>query len=90
MKDETQEAAIFVALMSFTFLIGYTNFARSRIYVLMAQEGFPSPLKIGKSCRWVKAEVDDWIAQRKDARDGLTTATFADKGTMSVGGKNVR
>lgn len=90
MKDETQEATTYVALMSFISLISYTNFARSRIYVLIAQEGFPPPLKIGKSCRWVKAEVDDWIAQRKDARDGLTTATFAAKGTKPVGGKNVR
>ena len=90
MKDETQDATIYVALMSFITLISYTNFARSRIYVLIAQEGFPPPLKIGKSCRWVKAEVDDWIAQRKDARDGLTMTTVSAKGTNLVGGKNVR
>ena len=90
MKDETQEATAFVALMSFITLISYTNFARSRIYVLIAQEGFPLPIKIGKSCRGVNAEVDDWIDQRKDARDGLTTATFAAKGTKPVGGENVR
>ena len=66
MKDETQDATIFVALMSFITLISYTNFARSRIYVLIAQEGFPPPLKIGKSCRWVKAE--DSPAKRRQRR----------------------
>ena len=77
MKNETQDATAPVALMSFNPLINYTNFGRSRIYVLIEDEGFPPPLKIGKSCRWVKAEVDAWIELRKGARDGHSASAVA-------------
>ena len=48
-------------------LTHYVGFGRSRIYQLL-KAGFPQPLKIGKSSRWVLAEVDSWIAAQAAQR----------------------
>lgn len=60
------------ALLGFASVSHYVGFGRSRIYQLINAGEFPPPVKIGKSSRWVKAEVDAWIgshsAQRKEAR----------------------
>ena len=50
------------ALFGFAPLSHYVGFGRSRIYQLIGAGEFPPPLKIGKSSRWVKAEIDAWIA----------------------------
>lgn len=58
------------ALFSFTPLSHYTSLGRSRIYQLIADPvlKFPSPIKIGKSSRWLKTEVDSWLAKQADSR----------------------
>lgn len=60
------------ALLGFASVSHYVGFGRSRIYQLINAGEFPPPVKIGKSSRWVKAEIDSWIgshsAQRKEAR----------------------
>jgi predicted DNA-binding transcriptional regulator AlpA len=40
----------------------------SRIYALIAEGQFPPPVKVGRSSRWVEAEVDAWIASLIQAR----------------------
>ena len=49
------------ALLAFEPLSHYVSFGRSRIYQLIAAGEFPQPIKVGKSSRWVKAEIDAWI-----------------------------
>jgi len=58
------------ALLSQTSLSHYSTFCRSRIYQLIADPvlKFPPPLKIGKSSRWLKTEVDNWLAKQAHAR----------------------
>lgn len=58
------------ALLSFTPLSHYTSLGRSRIYQLIADPvlRFPPPIKIGKSSRWLKTEVDSWLAKQADSR----------------------
>lgn len=58
------------ALFSFTPLSHYTSFGRSRIYQLIADPvlKFPAPIKIGKSSRWLKTEVDNWLSKQADSR----------------------
>ena len=58
------------ALLAFTPLSHYVTFGRSRIYQLIADPvlRFPSPIKIGKSSRWLKTEVDSWLAKQADSR----------------------
>ena len=56
-------------LFKFNDLSGAVGLCRSRIYALIQVEQFPRPIKIGKSARWVVAEIDDWIARKVHARD---------------------
>jgi prophage regulatory protein len=48
-----------------------TTLGRSRIYQLIAEKAFPSPIKVspGRSA-WLAAEVDTWIEARIALRDG--------------------
>ena len=52
------------ALLAFEPLSHYGSFGRSRIYQLIAAGEFPQPIKVGKSSRWVKAEIDAWISKQ--------------------------
>ena len=52
------------ALLAFEPLSHYVSFGRSRIYQLIAAGEFPQPIKVGKSSRWVKAEIDAWIRKQ--------------------------
>ena len=58
------------ALLAFTPLSHYVTFGRSRIYQLIADPvlQFPPPIKIGKSSRWLKTEVDNWLVKQADSR----------------------
>lgn len=58
------------AFFSFTPLSHYIGFGRSRIYQLIADPvlKFPAPIKIGKSSRWLKTEVDNWLSKQADSR----------------------
>ena len=42
---------------------------RSSAYALMAANQFPRPVKLGRSSRFVSAEIDEWIATRVAERD---------------------
>lgn len=44
---------------------------RSSTYALMAANQFPRPVKLGRSSRWISAEVDQWIADRVAERDAV-------------------
>jgi len=56
------------ALLAFEPLSNYVYMGRSRIYALIKESDFPSPIKIGKSSRWLKSEIDSWIATQAAAR----------------------
>lgn len=38
-----------------------TGFRKSSIYKWMHEDGFPKPVKFGRSTRWVETEIDQWI-----------------------------
>ena len=56
------------ALLAFSPLSHYVGFGRSRIYQLIGDGEFPAPIKIGKSSRWLKSEVDDWVSKMASQR----------------------
>lgn len=66
-KKHQQPTPFPPALIGLDPLTHYVGFGRSRIYQLL-KAGFPQPLKIGKSSRWVLAEVDSWIAAQAAQR----------------------
>ena len=62
------------ALLVYASLSNYVGLGRSRIYDLIAKGEFPAPIKIGKSSRWVKAEIDSWLSEQIAARQHLRAA----------------
>jgi prophage regulatory protein len=42
--------------------------SRSKIYLDMGAAGFPAPVKLGKSSRWVGSEVAAWVQAQADKR----------------------
>lgn len=60
------------ALLGFAPLSHYVGFGRSRIYQLIGAGEFPPPLKVGKSSRWVRAEIDTWLSKQIAARNSLS------------------
>lgn len=42
---------------------------RSKIYVLMDNDGFPRPIKIGRDNRWIASEVDAWLERQAAKRE---------------------
>ena len=58
------------ALLAFAPLSHYISFGRSRIYQLINAGEFPKPIKVGKSSRWRKAEIDHWIARQSNQIGG--------------------
>ena len=69
-RSKTSHRSFPPALLAFEPLSHYVSFGRSRIYQLIAAGEFPPPRKIGKSSRWVKAEIDAWIANQSAQRIG--------------------
>ena len=40
------------------------------IYTLMAEHGFPKPISIGRTKRWIESEIQAWIADRVTSERG--------------------
>lgn len=51
---------------------GTTGASRSFIYQEVAAGRFPKPVKLGRSTRWIAAEIHAWIAAKAQARDQVT------------------
>lgn len=58
------------ALFTFEQLRHYVALNRSRIYPLIREGQFPAPIKIGKSSRWLRSQIDAWIESRTPALKG--------------------
>jgi prophage regulatory protein len=61
------------ALIDFKQLSAKVCMGRSRIYKLIGEGNFPSPVKIGASSRWIDPEIDAYIAQLAADRDSENT-----------------
>ena len=56
------------ALLPIAHTAHYVAVGRSRIYQLAAAGEFPQPIKVGRSVRWIRAELDAWIAAQAARR----------------------
>lgn len=63
-RSKTSHPSFPPALLAFEPLSHYVSFGRSRIYQLIAADEFPKPIKVGKSSRWLKADIDAWIRKQ--------------------------
>jgi predicted DNA-binding transcriptional regulator AlpA len=69
-RPKTFSPSFAPSLLAFAALSHYVSFGRSRIYQLINAGEFPQPIKVGKSSRWKKADVDQWIASQSNRIGG--------------------
>jgi len=55
-------------LLNFLGVSQAVQFGRSRVYGMIKAGDFPKPIKVGKSSRWLKAEIDAWISKQAAQR----------------------
>lgn len=51
-------------LIDMTFITTCTGMTDKWFYKLMSEGLFPKPIKLGRSSRWFKSEVEAWMQQR--------------------------
>lgn len=55
-------------LLKLCEILQIVGFGKTALYGHIKNSGFPPPVKIGKSSRWIRAEVARWIVDRAIAR----------------------
>lgn len=51
-------------LIDMTFITTYTGMTDKWFYKLIGNGLFPKPIKLGRSSRWRRSEVETWMQQR--------------------------
>ncbi|HFT4327681.1 TPA: helix-turn-helix transcriptional regulator [Klebsiella variicola] len=51
-------------LIDMIYITTYTGMTDKWFYKLIQNGGFPKPIKLGRSSRWYKSEVESWMQQR--------------------------
>ncbi|ERK07894.1 hypothetical protein L580_1958 [Serratia fonticola AU-P3(3)] len=51
-------------LIDMSFITTYTGMTDKWFYKLIKDGEFPKPIKLGRSSRWLKSEVEIWMEQR--------------------------
>lgn len=52
------------SLIDMMFITTYTGMTDKWFYKLIGEGQFPKPIKLGRSSRWLKSEVETWMQQR--------------------------
>jgi prophage regulatory protein len=67
------------AILRLTEVIRRTGLSRSTLYNRIATRQFPHQVSLGgRAVGWVRAEVEDWIAERTKFRPGQATSISQD------------
>lgn len=51
-------------LIDMTFITQYTGMSDKWFYKLIQEGEFPKPIKLGRSSRWFKSEIEAWMLNR--------------------------
>ena len=60
----TSPALLNDQLVDMAFITTYTEMTDKWFYKLISEGLFPKPIKLGRSSRWLKSEVETWVQQR--------------------------
>ncbi|HEM6845091.1 TPA: AlpA family transcriptional regulator [Providencia rettgeri] len=75
MSTQTENTALlndqFIDMKFITALTGLTD---KWFYKLIQEGEFPKPIKLGRSSRWLKSEVEQWLQARIDESRGGNSA----------------
>ena len=53
-------------LIDMAFITSLLQMTDKWIYKLIKDGVFPKPIKLGRSSRWLKSEVENWLRERID------------------------
>lgn len=51
-------------LVDMTFITNFTGMTDKWFYRLISENAFPAPIKLGRSSRWRKSQVEAWLLER--------------------------
>ncbi|HDM8383941.1 TPA: AlpA family transcriptional regulator [Yersinia enterocolitica] len=60
----TSQFSVEDPLIDMTFITTFTGMTDKWFYKLIKDGDFPKPIKLGRSSRWFKSEVEIWMQQR--------------------------
>lgn len=60
----TRQFSVEDPLIDMTFITTFTGMTDKWFYKLIKDGDFPKPIKLGRSSRWFKSEVEAWMLQR--------------------------
>ncbi len=58
-------------LIDMNYITSFTGMTDKWFYKLISEGHFPKPIKLGRSSRWYKSEVEQWMQQRIEGSRGL-------------------
>lgn len=64
MTDTTVRSLLSDKMVDMAFITEFTGCSDKWFYKLIQESLFPKPIKLGRSSRWLKSEVEDWIKLR--------------------------
>lgn len=64
MTDITTRSLLSDKMVDMAFITEFTGCSDKWFYKLIQDGSFPKPIKLGRSSRWLKSEVEDWIKLR--------------------------
>ncbi len=57
-------------LIDMNYITSFTGMTDKWFYRLISEGHFPKPIKLGRSSRWYKSEVEQWMQQRIEESRG--------------------
>ncbi|MBE5214769.1 MULTISPECIES: helix-turn-helix transcriptional regulator [Pectobacteriaceae] len=64
MTNTTTLLSVDNPLIDMVFITTYTGMTDKWFYKLIKDGEFPQPIKLGRSSRWLRSEVETWMQQR--------------------------
>lgn len=68
---QTDDLVLTNPLIDMKFITQYTGLTDKWFYKLIQEGKFPKPIKLGRSSRWFKSEVEQWLNQQIRASRGV-------------------
>lgn len=51
-------------MVDMVFITEFTGLSDKWFYKLIQNGLFPKPIKLGRSSRWLRSEIEDWVQER--------------------------
>lgn len=64
MTDTTTQSLLSDKMVDMAFITEFTGLSDKWFYKLIQDGLFPKPIKLGRSSRWLKSEIEDWVFER--------------------------